>query len=97
MSKVNNADMPSMPLTGDAYTDISGYKDIPGGIQDGMGLSKLEHFAGLAIPPMEMIIEAMTEHSSPFTLDDYIVCAVSYKVKEAKALLAQLDQEKGDE
>jgi hypothetical protein len=47
MSKVNNADMPSMPLTGDAYTDISGYKDIPGGIQDGMGLSKLEHFAGV--------------------------------------------------
>ncbi|MEH6451315.1 MAG: hypothetical protein V7765_21820, partial [Oleispira sp.] len=60
------------------------------------GLTKLEHFAGLAIPPMEMIIEAMTEHSSPFNLDDYITCAVSYKVKEAKALLAQLDREKAE-
>ena len=89
---MNNKDMPAMPTESFSNDGAPYYKALPS-----RGLTKLEHFAGLAIPPMEMIIEAMTENSSPFTLDDYIVCAVSYKVKEAKALLAQLDQEKGDE
>jgi hypothetical protein len=44
---MNNADMPAMPLTGDAYTDINGTANCQGSIQDGMGLTKREHFAGL--------------------------------------------------
>ncbi len=85
----SNKDMPAMPQNGafSVADDFNSSEDM-----GGMGLTKLEHFAGLAIPPMEMIIEAMTEHSSPFTLDDYITCAVSYKIKEAKALLAQLEE-----
>ena len=90
----SNKDMPAMPLSGDAYQDFAGYDGTSKTSYNPecQGLTKLEHFAGLAIPPMEMIIEAMTEHSSPFTLDDYITCAVSYKIKEAKALLAQLEE-----
>jgi hypothetical protein len=50
--KMNNADMPAMPLTGDAYTDINGTANCQGSIQDGMGLTKREHFAGLAMQAM---------------------------------------------
>jgi hypothetical protein len=94
MSKVNNGDMPVMPVDAETIYDALG-KSGTEWDKASLGLTKLEHFAGLAIPPMEMIIETMKEHSSPFTLDDYITCAVSYKIKEAKALLAQL--EKGNE
>lgn len=85
----NNADMPARPTPYMDMVNMSGELHC-----DNTGLTKLEHFAGLAIPPMEMIIEAMKEYSSPFTLDDYITCAVSYKIKEAKALLNALEKAK---
>ena len=87
---MNNANSPAMPTNFTWVDDHEKHHEM------NSGLTKLEHFAGLAIPPMEMIIEAMTAHSSPFNLDDYIVCAVSYKIKEAKALLKQLEGESNE-
>ena len=46
---MNNPDMPAMPLTGDAYIDLNGTSHCEGAIQDGMGLTKREHFAGLVM------------------------------------------------
>lgn len=46
---MKNADMPAMPLTGDAYTDINGSSHSEGRYEDGMGLTKREHFAAMAM------------------------------------------------
>jgi hypothetical protein len=46
---MSNSDMPAMPLTGDAYTDLNGTMAVAGRAEDGMGLTKREHFAGLAM------------------------------------------------
>ena len=93
---MSNGNEPAMPLTGNAYEDFAGYDGTKNTSYNPQcqGLTKLEHFAAKAIPPMEMIIEAMTEHSSPFTLDDYIICAASYRIKEAKEVLRQLEKSK---
>ena len=91
---MKNGDMPASPCS-EEQTIITenGFVTTVYNEKQSFGLTKREHFAAMAIPPMEMIIEAMTEHSSPFTLDDYIVCAVSYKLKEADALLKALESE----
>ena len=96
MSDLNNGDMPAMPLSGDAYEDYAAYDGSKNTSYNPQcqGLTKLEYFAAKAIPPMEMIIEAMKEHSSPFTLDDYIICAASYRIKEANEVLSQLEKSK---
>ena len=88
---MNNKDMPAMPLTGNIYEDFDGTTE------QGRGLTKLEHFAGLAIPPMDMIIEAMKQCNNDVSIDDYITYVVAYRVKEAKALLAELDKVNDDE
>ena len=90
---MKNADMPAMPCDEIVLRDERG--NLYGSPVNSAGLTKREHFAALAIPPMEIIIEALKEHNSPFTLDDYIVYAVAYKMKEADLLLASLER-KGD-
>mgnify|MGYP003649598122 CR=1 FL=1 len=78
-----NSDMPAMPLTGDAYTDINGNALCEGSIQDGMGLTKREHFAGLA---MQSLINIDTEFRA--TPDVKAELAVSM----ADALLRELEE-----
>lgn len=83
---MNNADMPAMPVNAQDYKDNGGHEC------DSFGLTKREHFAAMAIPPMELIIEVLKEHNAPFTIDDYLKCAVAYKKKEADALLKELEK-----
>lgn len=85
MSKVNNGDMPAMPQSGafSVADDFNSSEDM-----GGVGLSKLEHFAGLAMQGF------CSKSQAPDALATVgKVAAVS--VEMAKALLAQL--EKGDE
>ena len=83
---MNNGNTPAMPQSGDAYTDISGYKDIPGRIENGMGLSKLEHISAMA---MQGLISSWGAHD----VTDYDEMA-SDAVMAAKALLSQLEKAK---
>ena len=48
---MKNSSMPAMPLTGDAYQDFAGYDDLlySGYNPECQGLTKREHFAGLAM------------------------------------------------
>ena len=78
---MNNSDMPAMPLTGDAYTDINGGQYCEGRVEDGMGLTKREHFAGLA---MQGLIAADNKGAHRIAHD---------AVNLADALLAELDKE----
>lgn len=91
---MENKDMPAMPCDDIVIRDKNG--NLQGAPISCTGLTKLEHFAGLAIPPMEMIIESLNQRDGVALIDDYIECAVAYKIKEAKALLAQIEGE-GDE
>ena len=84
---MNNKDMPAMPLS-DEQIDNFGSNNS----SKFCGLTKLEHFTGLAIPPMDMIIEAMKQCNNDVSIDDYITYVVAYRVKEAKALLAELEK-----
>ena len=45
MMTTNRGDMPAMPLTGDAYIDLQGYKGQGGTYEDGMGMTIREQFA----------------------------------------------------
>ena len=83
---MSNGNMPAMPQSGDAYTDISGYKDIPGRIENGMGLSKREQFAAMA---MQGLISSWGAHD--VTDCDEIA---SDAVMMADALLSQLEKSK---
>ena len=83
---MNNADMPAMPLTGDAYTDINGTANCQGSIQDGMGLTKREHFAGLA---MQGLCHA-TNSAGEWAHDADTVAIVA--AKYADALLTELNK-----
>ena len=83
---MSNGNMPAMPQSGDAYTDISGYKDIPGRIENGMGLSKREQFAAMA---MQGLISSWGAHD--VTDCDEIA---SDAVMMADALLSQLEKAK---
>ena len=78
-----NSEMPAMPLTGDAYTDINGNALCEGSIQDGMGLTKREHFAGLA---MQGFISA--GHGGMPNASEL----ANYAVRYADALLLELDK-----
>ena len=85
---MSNSNMPAMPFINVEY-DGEGKVDM---YENKSGLTKLEHFAGLAIPPMDMIIEAMKQCNNDVSIDDYISYTVAYRVKEAKALLAELEK-----
>jgi hypothetical protein len=90
MSKVNNADMPSMPQHG--VQDENGTLVSIGEWSGEVGLTKLEHFAGLAM--QGWLARCASAPHSAF-IDPEQVAETS--IEFAKALLAQLDQEKGDE
>tara|TARA_R110002049_G_scaffold262961_2_gene439013 strand:+ start:167 stop:418 length:252 start_codon:yes stop_codon:yes gene_type:complete len=83
MSKVNNGDMPAIPQNGafSVADDFNSSEDM-----GGTGLSKLEHFAGLAM--QGFISAGVNGMPSP---DDIALLSARY----AEALLAQL--EKGNE
>ena len=56
-------------------------------------LTKREHFAGLVIVPSEVLCKALVEQNPQgFTPDQYIEAAVMYKIREADALLKELDK-----
>lgn len=85
MSKVDNADMPAMPQHG--VINENGDMVSIGEWSGEVGLTKLEHFAGLA---MQGLLSSWGNHD----VTDYDEIA-SDAVMAAKALLTQL--EKGDE
>ena len=80
---MNNKDMPAMPLTGNIYEDFNGTTE------QGRGLTKLEHFAGLA-PIMPGWFE--TKFVSNPSLNGGIDCmnfnkTESWTTEEAKELM----------
>ena len=86
---MSNGNMPAMPQSGDAYTDISGYKDIPGRIENGMGLSKREQFAAMAMQGW-LARCASAPHSAFIDPEQVAETAVDF----ADALLSQLEKAK---
>tara|TARA_R110000824_G_scaffold220201_2_gene407270 strand:- start:3319 stop:3567 length:249 start_codon:yes stop_codon:yes gene_type:complete len=82
---MNNGNTPAMPQSGDAYTDISGYKDIPGRIENGMGLSKREQFAAMAMTGLVTHDRFCTEETNTMA---------AWAVECADALLSQLEKAK---
>ena len=83
---IKNADMPAMPLTGDAYTDLSNYDGTRNTScnPECLGLTKREHAAIEIMAGM-----AASNHG----YHDYKYMA-SDAVKQADALLAELEQSK---
>ena len=75
--------MPAMPLTGDAYTDINGVANCKGSIEDGMGLTKREHFAGLAM-------QSLINIDAGFRATPDVKAELA--VKMADALLRELEE-----
>jgi len=76
--------MPAMPLTGDAYSDISDSPMTNGRYEQGMGLTKREHYAGLA---MQGFIAGSLPGDTR-SIDE----AASLAVKFSDALLKELDK-----
>lgn len=76
---MKNKDMPAMPI----WTN---YMDL--GETAGSGLSKLEHFAGLA---MQNCLESMTDNCK----EAHLKHMAEFCVKASKALLEELEKENG--
>mgnify|MGYP000737132646 CR=1 FL=1 len=82
---MNNADMPAMPQTGSTYSDdtVVDSKDL-----GGAGLTKREHFAGLAMQSIlsrqEISLKSMIGHEAEMFSR---AC-----VNAADALLAELEK-----
>jgi hypothetical protein len=90
---MENADLPAMPLpiamNDQECLTVNDYE----GNKESVGLTKREHFASICQPPIEVLITALKEgYPSGFTVEQYIECAVGYKVKEADALLKELEK-----
>ena len=88
-----NSNMPAMPLTGDAYTDINGNALCEGSIQDGMGLTKREHFAGLAMQGM-LSSKYVGDFGNEINDDsyDHTHGLANNAIRYADALLKELDK-----
>ena len=82
--------MPAMPLTGNAYEDFAGYDGTKNTSYnpDCQGLTKLEHFAGLAMQGW-LARCANAPHSAFINPKDVADTAVDF----AKALLERLEGE----
>jgi len=87
---MKNADMPAMPLTGDAYTDLNGSNTTTGRYEDGMGLTKREMIAMHAMQGMltSRFVADFNGKGSPDENDALCKRAVQY----ADTLLAELDK-----
>ncbi|MBL4795899.1 MAG: hypothetical protein JKY50_00640 [Oleispira sp.] len=83
---MNNSDMPAMPLTGDAYIDINGSAFARGSVEPGMGLTKREHFAGLAMQGL------VSNHNYVMGNEDSLS---DLALTIADALLAELEKGNG--
>ena len=85
---MNNGDMPASPITdgdGDIVVLESHWLVT--------GLTKREHFAGLAIPPEKLITELLHKaYPDGWDLKEYMACAVGYRISEADALLKALEE-----
>lgn len=102
---MKNRNQPAMPLnhqpfsteyktSADAQAIAMGFVPDPNEFK---GLTKLEHFAALVIPPQEVLIETLKqEFPDGFTPAQYIEVAVGYKIQEASATLEALDKDKGE-
>jgi len=95
----NNGDMPAMPLLQKIDHDVIAQATQAGIIIkhkiQHQGLTKREHFAAMAVVPVDVLVAALKATSnmpdSGFTIHQYIEAAVDYKITEADALLAALE------
>lgn len=88
----NNGDMPAMALTGDAYADINDGLCRVGAYRNGMGLTKREHFAGLAMQGYLSMV-AWSDGEGGCAIPDHENVARE-SVLYADALLKKLEQSK---
>ena len=88
---MNNADMPAMPFTTEWQADNQGWAANTGykvTASLGQGLTKREHFAGLALQGFIANNEAVQSTEGERMVDFIATCSVAY----ADALLAKLDK-----
>lgn len=84
---MKNADLPAMPLTGDAYTDFSSHLNKGHGFEpECLGLTKREMFAMAAMQGLCANSIAGPHHAPDFLSKEAVM--------HADALLAELDKTK---
>jgi hypothetical protein len=89
---MNNSDMPAMPQSGDSIEQWNDPTDPSAGTYDATGLTKREHFAGLA---MQSVLNNFNVYEQGhFDSSDYKV-TVQNAVGLADALLAELYKGRG--
>ena len=92
---MNNSDLPAAPLTGDAYIDINGGSYEEGSFEPGMGLTKREHFAAMAMQGLLSnpggVVQANSMSGTNWCNCDADDMA-QWSVSCADALLAELDK-----
>ena len=85
---MKNADMPAMPLSGDAYIDFAGYEEGKSSYNpECQGLTKREMFAMHA---MQGILSNSASNYIGYT--DWEKLLAENSVKAADALIAELDE-----
>ena len=88
---MNNGDLPIAPVLDDWENFVLFMDGIKGGRN--YGLTKREHFAVSVIAPSEVLCKALiAQYPKGYTTDQYIETVVMYKVREADALLKELDK-----
>ncbi len=85
---MNNADNGNMPASPVLHSIDGNWAKEP--LDEYKGLTKREHFAAMAKPPVEIIIEVLKTQHGSVTLEAYLNMAAEYKTQEADALLAAL-------
>ena len=88
---MKNGNTPASPLTGDAYTNFSHLDETGNTSYDPecQGLTKREHFAGLAMQGLLHVTFATSLYGTDVC--EYELCA-NAAVKQADALLKELDK-----
>jgi hypothetical protein len=89
---MNNADMPAMPQSGDDIEQWNDPTNPKAGTYFATGLTKREHFAGLAM--QSVLNNFNTYEQGDFDSSDYKL-TVEHAVGLADALLAELDERRG--
>jgi len=83
---MKNSDMPAMPVSEDYISEFANGRDNTDGYSNWVGLTKREHFAGLAM--QALVSTEITGKASAFAEDSILM---------ADALLAELDKRRGYE